>query len=78
MTVLQQQGAAAKAATYPLSTAGTAKKNAALLAIADTLTARQDEWLAANAEDVAAAKEAGMRPWLRQRRRGCVPPCWTV
>ena len=67
MTALQQQGAAAKAATYPLSTAGTAKKNAALLAIADTLLARQDEWLAANAEDVAAAKAAGMRPAMLDR-----------
>ena len=55
MTALQQQGAAAKAATYVLATAGTAKKNAALAAIADILTARQEEWLAANAADVAAA-----------------------
>ena len=30
MTALQQQGEAAKAATYVLATAGTAKKNAAL------------------------------------------------
>ena len=30
MTVLQQQGAAAKAASYTLATAGTARKNAAL------------------------------------------------
>ena len=61
MTTLQQQGAAAKAATYSLSTAGTARKNAALEAIAAVLTERQDEWLTANAADVAAAKEAGMR-----------------
>ena len=67
MTQLQQQGAAAKAATYVLATAGTAKKNAALAAIADMLTARQDAWLAANAEDVAAAKEAGMRPAMLDR-----------
>ena len=67
MTALQQQGAAAKAATYVLATAGTAKKNAALAAIADILTQRQDEWLAANAEDVAAAKEAGMRPSMLDR-----------
>ena len=60
MTSLQQQGAAAKAATYVLSTAGTAKKNAALEAIARILTDHQETWLAANAEDVAAAKEAGM------------------
>ena len=67
MTALQQQGAAAKAATYVLSTAGTAKKNAALEAIAAILTERQGEWLAANAEDVAAAKEAGMRPAMLDR-----------
>ncbi|MDY3691050.1 MAG: glutamate-5-semialdehyde dehydrogenase [Dysosmobacter sp.] len=67
MTALQQQGAAAKAATYVLATAGTAKKNAALAAIADILTQRQDEWLSANAEDVAAAKEAGMRPAMLDR-----------
>ena len=67
MTALQQQGAAAKAATYVLSTAGTAKKNAALEAIARILTERQDEWLAANAEDVAAAKEAGIRPAMLDR-----------
>ena len=67
MTALQQQGEAAKAATYVLTTAGTAKKNAALAAIADILTVRQDAWLAANAEDVAAAKEAGMRPAMLDR-----------
>ena len=67
MTSLQQQGAAAKAASYPLSTAGTAKKNAALEAIARVLTDHQDAWLAANAEDVAAAKEAGMRPAMLDR-----------
>ena len=67
MTALQQQGAAAKAATYVLATAGTAKKNKALEAIASILTERQAEWLAANAEDVAAAKEAGMRPAMLDR-----------
>ncbi|MBR5471677.1 MAG: glutamate-5-semialdehyde dehydrogenase [Oscillibacter sp.] len=67
MTALQQQGAAAKAATYVLSTTGTAKKNEALEAIASILTERQNEWLAANAEDVAAAKKAGMRPAMLDR-----------
>ena len=64
---MQQQGAAAKAATYVLATAGTAKKNEALAAIADILAERQAEWLAANAEDVAAAKEAGMRSAMLDR-----------
>ncbi|WP_295581036.1 glutamate-5-semialdehyde dehydrogenase [uncultured Oscillibacter sp.] len=67
MTALQQQGAAAKAAGYVLATAGTARKNAALSAVAEMLTARQAEWLAANAEDVAAAQEAGMRPAMLDR-----------
>ena len=67
MTALQQQGAAAKAASYVLSTAGTAKKNAALEEIARILTERQAEWLAANADDVSAAKEAGMRPAMLDR-----------
>ena len=67
MTALQQQGKLAKDATYVLATAGTAKKNAALAAIADILTERQDEWLSANAADVSAAKEAGMRPAMLDR-----------
>ena len=67
MTAMQQQGAAAKAATYVLSTTNTAKKNEALAAIADVLNQRQDEWLAANAEDVAAARETGMRPAMLDR-----------
>ncbi|MDR3983286.1 MAG: glutamate-5-semialdehyde dehydrogenase [Dysosmobacter sp.] len=67
MTALQQQGQAAKDAAYVLSTAGTAKKNAALAAIADTLTQHQSQWLEANAQDVAAAKEAGIRPAMLDR-----------
>ena len=67
MTALEKQGAAARAASRVLATAGTAKKNEALEAIARVLTERQAEWLAANAEDVAAAREAGMRPSLLDR-----------
>ncbi len=67
MTLLQQQGAAAKAAGRALAIVGTAKKNEALEAIAAILTERQAEWLAANAEDVAAAREAGMRPAMLDR-----------
>lgn len=67
MSILQEQGRAAKAAAYALSTAGTAKKNAALAAIADILTGRQGEWLAANAQDVENARAAGMRPALLDR-----------
>ncbi len=67
MTALQQQGAAAKTASYILATAGTEKKNAALDAIATILTQQRDEWLSANAADIAAAKEAGMRPAMLDR-----------
>lgn len=67
MTDLQAQGAAAKKAGRALAVAGTAKKNVALEAIARVLTARQEEWLQANAEDVAAAREAGMRSAMLDR-----------
>ncbi len=67
MTALQRQGQAAKAASYALATAGTAKKNEALEAIARVLTERRDLWLAANAEDVDAARESGMAPAMLDR-----------
>ena len=67
MTPLQHQGAAAKVAAHVLSTAGTMKKNQALESIADILTQHQAEWLSANAEDVAAAREAGMAPAMLDR-----------
>ena len=67
MTALEQQGTLAKQAARTLATAGTAKKNAALAAIADILSARQAEWLEANAADIAAARENGMRPAMLDR-----------
>lgn len=67
MTALQQQAAAARAARYVLATAGTARKNKALEAIADILAQRRRSGSAANAEDVAAAKAAGMRPAMLDR-----------
>lgn len=67
MNSLQQQGQAARAASYILSAARTPEKNAALAAIAAILTQRREEWLAANAKDIAAAREAGMRPALLDR-----------
>ena len=66
---LQQQGAAAKAASRVLAIAGTEKKNKALLAIADALIGNREEWLSTNREDVAAAEAAGMRPALLDRLR---------
>ena len=67
MTQLEMQGLAAKNASRVISIAGTAKKNAALEAIASALEARQEEILAANQEDMTAAKAAGMRPSLQDR-----------
>ncbi|WP_297235093.1 glutamate-5-semialdehyde dehydrogenase [uncultured Flavonifractor sp.] len=67
MTQLEMQGLAAKNASRVLSIAGTAKKNAALEAIASALEGRQSEILAANQEDMTAAKAAGMRPSLQDR-----------
>ena len=67
MTQLEMQGLAAKNASRVLSIAGTAKKNAALEAIASALEARQSEILAANQADMTAAKAAGMRPALQDR-----------
>lgn len=67
MTKLEIQCAAVKKASYTLAAAGTAKKNAALEAIARALTEHQDRWLKANGEDLAAAEAQGMRPALLDR-----------
>lgn len=50
---------AARAAAPALARASTAEKNAALLSGAKALRARTDDLVAANAHDVAAAREAG-------------------
>ncbi|MBQ2095952.1 MAG: glutamate-5-semialdehyde dehydrogenase [Firmicutes bacterium] len=67
MTALERQGAAAKKAAAVMALAGTEAKNKALLAIADALLARQDEWIAANAEDYRAAEAAGMNRSMLDR-----------
>ena len=67
MTNLEQQGRAAKEAARVLAVASSAQKDAALEAIAQALEARQAELLAANARDLSAAKENGMRPALLDR-----------
>jgi glutamate-5-semialdehyde dehydrogenase len=51
---------AAKAAAPAVARASTATKNAALRAMADALDGAHDAILAANADDIAAAREAGM------------------
>ena len=67
MSKLEAQGLAAKTAERVLAVAGTAKKNEALEAIASALEARAEEVLAANALDMQAARENGMRPSLQDR-----------
>ena len=67
MSELQTLGRNAKAASRVLATAGTAVKNAALEAIAAGLDAGRQEILAANAVDMARARESGMRQSLQDR-----------
>ncbi len=67
MTILETQGQAAKQAARTLSVAGSARKDAALEAIAAALERRCGEVLEANAQDLAAAREAGMRSSLLDR-----------
>ena len=58
MTKLEQQASAARKASRVLMTAGTSTKNTALEAIAAALISRKDEWLSANSEDMAEARQA--------------------
>ncbi|EDN02085.1 glutamate-5-semialdehyde dehydrogenase [Pseudoflavonifractor capillosus ATCC 29799] len=67
MTILEGQGLAAKVAARTLSVADTAQKNKALEAIAQALLDRQEEILSANARDLEAARESGMRQSLQDR-----------
>ncbi|MBE1707389.1 MULTISPECIES: glutamate-5-semialdehyde dehydrogenase [Mesorhizobium] len=53
-------GRRARAAARPLAIATTAAKNAALLAMADAIVARQQDILDANAIDVSNGEEAGL------------------
>ena len=65
MTILEQQGAAAKQAARKLAIAGTAKKNEALEAIARALEVGAPQWL----EDMKEAEANGMRPAMLDRLR---------
>ncbi len=67
MTAIELQGKAAKVAARRLAIADAAEKSNALLAIADALIERQDEILAANEKDCAAAKAAGISRSLLDR-----------
>ncbi len=59
----------AREASHALALATRAQKDAALLAMADALLARAPEVLAANAEDVARAEEAGTPAGIVDRLR---------
>ncbi len=60
-------GKKARAAAHALRTLDTRAKNAALRTIAEMLELSRDQIAAANAEDVAAAKAAGLAPSLVDR-----------
>jgi len=58
--LMTEIGRKARAAARPLANASAARKNAALLAMADAMVRREKEILEANALDVANAEEAGI------------------
>ncbi len=66
-TYMQTLGQQARTASRAMARASTAAKNAALLAMAADIRARQAELLAANAEDVAEARTNGLAPALLDR-----------
>ena len=67
MTDLNLMGQAARAASRQLAVLSTAKKNAALLAIADALEAQAATVLTANAKDIAAGRAKGLSEALLDR-----------
>ena len=67
MQELMQKAAAAREAARKMALAATAKKNAALLNMADALLAGQAEILAANREDIARAQAAGISAAMLDR-----------
>jgi len=72
MTIEQEirvQAEAAKAASYPLAALPVGVRNAALCAMAETLTDCREAILQANAADMEAAAAAGMKPTYLDRLR---------
>lgn len=67
MTALEQLGARAKSAAVKWRVLRTDQKNRALLSIAEQLLANEAAILAANEQDLAAARENGMRDSLIDR-----------
>lgn len=64
---MRELAAAARAASFVMADADTARKNTALTAIARLLREHESELLAANARDMAAAKEKGLEAALLER-----------
>ena len=64
---MQTVGRQARAASRRLATASTAEKNAALLAIAAAIRREKAALVAANQEDLAAARAAGLEPAMLDR-----------
>lgn len=64
---MRELAAAARAASFVMADADTARKNTALTAIARLLREHEGELLAANARDMAAAKEKGLEAALLER-----------
>ena len=64
---IRDLGKRARAASRALRTLETRDKNAALLSVAEALEAAEPQIAAANAEDVAAARAAGLAPALVDR-----------
>ncbi|WP_018691085.1 glutamate-5-semialdehyde dehydrogenase [Algicola sagamiensis] len=65
--MLEQQGRAAKEASYALATMSSAQKNAALEEIAQVLTKYESEILTENAKDIEAARAKGLTEALLDR-----------
>jgi glutamate-5-semialdehyde dehydrogenase len=66
-TYMQGVGKAARTASRAMAKADTKAKNAALLAMAEAIARDAERLLAANAEDVAAARSQGLEPALIDR-----------
>ncbi len=66
-SLMETTGRKARAAARQLAAASTAAKNAALMKLSERLLSHRDEILAANAEDVAAARTAGLKPAFLDR-----------
>ncbi|WP_457939730.1 glutamate-5-semialdehyde dehydrogenase [Mesorhizobium sp. 10J20-29] len=66
-TLMAGIGRRAKAAARPLAIAGTERKNAALIAMADAVLRNEKTILEANAIDVANGEESGLSPAMMDR-----------